>query len=638
MKRWWWLAIVCGCGGAGVGPLPRSSSIAVSADGKSLYVVNADSDSLSILDAGARTLTREVFLAGGPPQPSADGSTFTPAVMPRSLSLSPDGKTAFVGGQRSGSLYAVEVPSGDVRASGVLCSEPFGVLASPDGNSVFVACAQDNSVVKVDAKSLMVTATAQLPSEPWSLAWSPGGARLLVTHFMGPGVSALDPKALTMEASWTIPDTAARGDKRLAHGQVRGLYASASRPGADELWVAHAMLGTDTAQPELDFESTAFPSLSILHGDGTYEKTLSTDAEDVPGVDGSFADIVSGPRDLQFTADGRWLLLVDANSEDVMLIDAEARHESSLVRPLPGHLPEGIALSPDEKFAYVDQRNTGDVAVLALSKSAGVLSLAVDGAPISRLTSDPMPATLRLGQHLFYSANSDEYPLTKNHWVSCATCHMEGRSDAVTWRFAQGPRDTPSNAGGMIGTGFLFRTADRNQVQDYWHTINVEQGGAFDPATSPMQEALLDALAAYVNGAIPLPVPPTTDRAKVAAGQSAFQSAGCDGCHSGARFTDSGQGNPTLDLAGTILLHDVGTCVTSGYPDVDHTDVDGDPRAACQFDTPSLSGVSSSAPYFHDGSAAALSDVIARAGTHADAAATLSAADQAALLEYLRSL
>ena len=29
----------------------------------------------------------------------------------------------------------------------------------------------------------------------------------------------------------------------------------------------------------------------------------------------------------------------------------------------------------------------------------------------------------------------------------------------MTWKFAQGPRDTPTNAGGVLDTGFLFRTA-----------------------------------------------------------------------------------------------------------------------------------------------------------------------------------
>ncbi len=635
-RGWVLAALLAGaCGGGGVsGSGGHSSSIAVSADGKQLYVVNADADSVSVLDAVGHTLQREILLAGTHPSPSADGSSYTPAVMPRALALSHDGRTLYVTGERSGLLYVVDLVAGTVKASGTLGSEPFGVVLSADGKSLYVACSQDATVVRVDAESLLVMGSAPTPPQPTALAWSADGSRLLVTHLLGPGVTAIDPADMTVLATWTIPDGPTRGDRRLAHGQVRGIYDLANRPGSDEMWVAHAMLGTDTAQPDLDFESTAFPSISVLHSDGKYEQTLTTDAPDVPGVDGSFTDVVSGPRALAFTRDGRYLLMVDANSEDVLVVDTTRRIEATLLRPLPGHFPEGIALSPDEKFAYVDERNSNDVAVIQLTRTPTGITLAAAGT-IARLTDDPMPATLRLGQHLFYSANSDEYPLTKNHWIACATCHMEGRSDAVTWKFAQGPRDTPSNAGGTIGTGFLFRTADRNKVQDYWHTINVEQGGAFDPTA---QAPLLDALTAYVNGGIPLPVPPTTNPSLVASGMTVFSSAGCSGCHSGARFTDSGQGNSTLDLTGFLQLHDVGTCVTSGYPDVAHEDVLGDPRAACQFDTPSLNGVSSSAPYFHDGSAAALSDVLARAGTHADLASSLSSGDSAALVEYLRSL
>src|SRR5262249_41647395 len=156
------------------------------------------------------------------------------------------------------------------------------------------------------------------------------------------------------------------------------------------------------------------------------------------------------------------------------------------LRPLPGHMPEGIAIAADDTTVYVDERNTADIAVLKLGDT-----LTVDGAPIARLSSDPMPAQQRLGQHLFYSANSDEYAVTQNHWVACASCHLEGRSDAVTWKFEQGPRDTPTNAGGTIGTGFLFRTADRTKVQDYFRTIAIEQGGSLDPVGDA---ALLDAL------------------------------------------------------------------------------------------------------------------------------------------------
>jgi YVTN family beta-propeller protein len=620
----------------GPGPATRadhSSSIAVSPSGDAVYVVNPDADSVSIIDPHARSLAAEILLASSP-APDASGA-FAPGVMPRALALSPDGATLYVTGERSGSLYTIDTASHAVQSAAV-CSEPIGVAVAADGRAIYVACSQDNLVVRMSPE-LAITGQIAVPAEPWGLAWSPTDGSLLVTHFLGAAVTAIDPALPSVRATWTIPDTAPRGDRRLAHGQPRGLYDVAARPGSEELWVAHVMLGTDTAQPDLDFESTVFPSVSILRADGSYHDTLSIDVLAIPGTDGAFGDIVSGPHALAFTGDGALAFVVDTNSEDLLAIDATNEVEAALLRPLPGHMPEGIALAPNESVAYIDERNTGDVAIVSIARDAGGVQLAVSGAPIARYAVDPMPAQMRLGQQLFYSANSDELTITKNHWVACASCHLEGRSDAVTWRFAQGPRDTPTNAGGMLGTGFLFRTADRNRVQDYWHTINVEQGGTFDPTD---QAALLDALTDYVNFGIPLPIPPTTDPALVAAGKEIFErpEVGCSGCHSGARFTDSGYGNPTLDLAGPINLHDVGTCVTTPYADVAHDDVDGHPRDACQLDTPSLSGVASSPPYLHDGSAPTLHDLLEITRGKMGDISTLSADDEAALVEYLRSL
>jgi cytochrome c peroxidase len=86
-----------------------------------------------------------------------------------------------------------------------------------------------------------------------------------------------------------------------------------------------------------------------------------------------------------------------------------------------------------------------------------------------------------------------------------------------------------------------------------------------------------------------------------------------------------------------VLLHDVGTCVTTAFPDVAHDDIDGNARAACAFDTPSLNGVASSPPYFHDGSAKTISDAVNRM-LEPSKAGPLSADDIAALVEYVRSL
>jgi YVTN family beta-propeller protein len=492
----------------------HSSPIALSPDGSRLFVAHPDADAVTILDLGTRSIEHEVLL--GSAAPSLDPATkrFDPAVGPRALTLDSSGDTLYVTGQRSGLLYAIDTARAVVKGSVAVCSEPVGVLVSADDAQVFVACAQDDAIVEVNAASLSVAATVATPRKPWALAWGADGRTLLATHLLGPGVSVIATSPLALVTTWTVPDRGPESDPTEPHGVVRGVYDVAARPGGSgELWVAHMMLGIDTPQPTLTFDNAVFPSLSILDGTaGEQLARLSVQGVNSSGAgdNGALGDVVSGPRAMTFSGDGKYAFVVDTDSEDLLVVNATSRTEATVLRPLPGHLPEGVVWANGE--VYVQERNTEDIVAFKVDEGNGdasSLSIIQDGAAFSSLSVDPMPADLRLGQKLFFSANSDDVPITQNHWVACASCHLEGRSDAVTWLFAQGPRDTPTNAGGTLDTGFLFRTGDRTKVQDYWKTIDVEQGGDFAPGGA--QQPLLDAIAAYVNYAIPVPVPPSTD-------------------------------------------------------------------------------------------------------------------------------
>jgi len=669
----------CGQGGGPaatpklVSPQTHSGPTTISSDGSLIYVVHPDADTVSAIDPVTRSIVFETLLASAPPAVASATGAFTSAVMPRDLVLAPDGATLYVTGERSGVIYALDARTGaKTSASATVCSEPIGILAEDAGENLFVACSNDDAIVELRTSDLSVVSRVSCPRKPWALSWGSDGKTLLATHLLGSGltptppasagVSAFATTPLALTTSWPIDDVPMQTDPSVPNGEARAIYDAVVRPGTDELWVAHTMLAVTTPQPLLDFQTTVFPCVSILGPTGKRKALLTVSVTDGgpseggSGVGGAFADVVSGPQSITFSPDGRFAFVVDADSEDVLVIDATRRAEAQIVRPLPGHWPVGAVWSPDGKL-YVMERNTEDLAVIDVTEGAADadasvgagLSVVVEASSIPTLSRDPMPAQYRTGQQIFTSANSDELPITQNHWVACATCHIEQRTDAVTWRFTVGPRDTPSNAGGMIGAGFLMHTADRRQVIDYWRTINVEQGGEF--SLNAAQTPLLDALQAYVDHAIPVPVPPTTDPSLVARGEALFTGQlGCTLCHSGPRRTDSGSGNPNLDLTGPevttatpggVLVHDVGTCNTGVFPDVPHTDMNGDSRAACLFATPFLEGLWASAPYMHDGSAATLDDAVSImlvAAAKAGGSTDISASDRQALVEYLKSL
>ena len=131
------------------------------------------------------------------------------------------------------------------------------------------------------------------------------------------------------------------------------------------------------------------------------------------------------------------------------------------------------------------------------------------------------------------------------------------------------------------------------------------------------------------------PPPRDHETAEIRRGRQLFESVGCAVCHRGGFTTVSpfpaitGQ---TVDAFSDFLLHDVGT--GDGI-------IQGDARGN-EFRTPPLWGISESAPYLHDGSAATITQAIGRHRLQGAAALTafqdLSESDKQALLAFLASI
>jgi MYXO-CTERM domain-containing protein len=250
-----------------------------------------------------------------------------------------------------------------------------------------------------------------------------------------------------------------------------------------------------------------------------------------------------------------------------------------------------------------------------------------------------------LGKQIFYNARDRR--MSRDGYLSCAVCHLDGEHDGRTWDFTdrgEGLRNTTTLLGKRgIGQGRLHWTANFDEVQDFEHDIrNAFKGKGFmadevfhsenrDETLGGKKTGLspeLDAIDAYLTSLDKVPESPYrngdgtfTEDAKI--GKLLFEGLACDKCHFGPDMTDSADGR----------LHDVGTLRNASGQRL------GGPLTG--LDTPTLVGTWATGPYLHEGSAATLAAVLDKAIEAGDAhgdVKRLSAAQQGQLVEYLLEL
>lgn len=519
--------------------------------------------------------------------PDSSSLTILPATelhlgcTPQTLSVT--GSRAFVA-CREGIVAAVDldVDSGQAKvgATSRAGTELFGIVS--DGSRVFVSDYGAAVVRVLDAPTLAHIGT--IPTEPYPRGLALDGTTLYVTHLRTGRLSAIDTDSLSVTR--VIPTEA---DANLSQSVLIAgtrAYMPQTRSNA--------------GNPALLFDTTVFPVVSVIDleaGANVPRERFSLDVVDMP---------VNMPTDAVVTSSGK-LYVVHAGSDDLSVIDIAQRKKLAHIRV--GSNPRGLALSADERRVYVNNALSGTISVIDTASDA-VIETAV-------ATTIPLAPEVLNGKILFHS--SARTTVARDQWISCATCHFEGGTDGRTWFFRDGPRNTPPLFG-VLSTMPLHWSGDLDELQDVEQTIRIVQAGSglahgdgiCVPAcdTAPRIAGVsrdLDDLARFMA----LLVAPRRELARTDSAQrgaALFAARGCALCHPSPLFTDRRR-------------HDVGTA----------TQLE---RKGNSFDTPSLRGLFDTAPYFHDGSAATLHDVLARHGDTAD----LTQAEKEDLVAFLQSL
>lgn len=254
-------------------------------------------------------------------------------------------------------------------------------------------------------------------------------------------------------------------------------------------------------------------------------------------------------------------------------------------------------------------RRAPDHAVLAVDIAADRSTMAIVAAGNGHTSREPAALEL-LPEHttIFLTPGSREdtghsiFHANSGAGVACASCHPEGGEDGQTWRLdGNGPSRTPSLLGTLAGTAPFHWRGDVPDLTTL--SKSVMTGRMNGPALDGSQNA------AFERWLFMLPRPRVvTAGAAALRGRALFDSetVGCQGCHSGPRFTSS----ETVDVG------------TGGA-----------------FQVPSLVGVSTRAPFMHNGCAATLRDRFGPCGGFRHGVTSgLTPADIDDLVSYLETL
>ncbi|QDT19759.1 beta-propeller fold lactonase family protein [Gimesia chilikensis] len=568
-----------------------SSLLGISTDGKLLACSNRDSGTVSIIDLDKNEKVHEIKVGRHP-----EGVTFLGDTHKLATAVYDDDVVVFLDADTGKQLGQTEV-----------FDEPYGIVSTSKGDKVYVTLDYPGRIVEINTKTQSVSNEFSVGQHVKGLAISNDDQSLFSTEYYTALVRQTDAITGKTIDEWEGGSTDNLARQITLHPRRAKAYLPHIR---SRITVAHGA-------------GSIFPIVSIVDtkpADGSRRKKIPMD---------SFqgARVTSNPWDTAITPDGKTFFVVFAGTDDMFVcnvIDDDYRELTFRARLNLGHNPRGVRVAPDGKTFYI--YNALDFNIVAYDTDT------LQRRATIAVTENPHSEEVLLGKRLFYTALQ---PMSSRLWISCASCHPDGQPDGKTWHNPEGLRNTQSLAG-MAWTHPIHWSADRDEVQDFEHTIRgpLMQGrglvtGRINDSLKAPNKGLsqaLDAMAAYSNTHEFTLSPHAKQGLSPAAqrGRELFFSkqTKCATCHSGPFYSDS---NPT----DKIIRHNVGTAV----------DNPGELMGP-EYDTPTLLGIYRTAPYLSHGKAQTLEEVLT-VYNHDDqhgVTSQLSKQERADLIEFLKAL
>lgn len=614
--------------GEGTPTARQSNQVAIQQTYNLVWVVNPDNDTISAISSKADvpSLQREVSVGKTPTSIAvgSDGSLWVTCKGDDSVEKR-DGQT----GELLGSIPF------DYGAA------PVSIVINPSAeNQAFVAEAGSGYLRELLLDEEKFGRELFLGATPEALAVKGDGSNILVTKRITEGLAGtiweVSVESFELTKSISLPaDTTTQDTPVSSRGVPNYVNSVTMHPTQDLAWYGakkdNIFRGLNRDGKALTFESTLralFGQVDLGEGQELVDRRLDIDNHGQPSF-------------VYYSPLGTHILALFQGNNRMRIYDAVTGFQQASIDV--GASPQALAVDPDTQRVFVKNFLGRSVSIIeAAGFLQGEQSEEEVLTTVKTVQNETLSSQVLLGKTLFYSAADPR--LSEDHYISCAACHDDGGHDGQVWDFGdrgEGLRSTTDLRGRAgMAHGLLHWSGNFDELQDFEGQIRQDFGGLglmsdsdFFAGTrsEPLGDAKagissdLDALAAYMTSLREVPKSPHRTAtgemtASAKRGEEIFSAANCADCHTGTKYTDSR----------TELLHNVGTLKpTSGQRLGENLS---------GIDTPGLRGVWDGAPYFHDGSALTLEQVIEQSGTDHGGMASLSTSQRSDLVAYLLQL
>src|SRR5258708_24038456 len=378
-------------------------------------------------------------------------------------------------------------------------AEPIALAATPDDATVLVTSGWAHAMGAFDAKTFAPKFEVNLPRDPRSIVVSDDGTRAFVAHVVEARMSVVD--LATKEHVVRPVDLRARsaaGDESVDSTR-KGCQGFALTKVEDQAGAKSSGM----------IDRIFAPMVSVNPGDGAsesegYGSESPPEIGEVAGVDASAERALR--RLVRLPASGkaeRECLLPRAAAYDdgalfvtCLGIDALVKLDARSLDPSRAELrrwslaagPVGVAVDHDGKRAVVWSQFDRELAFVGFDDDApSRLALSRGSAGVT--------ANIALGRRIFHQMGDARISADGR---ACASCHPDGREDALTWSTPDGPRQTIMLAGRLASTapyGWMGAHANLNVHL----TTTFQRLGGTGLAGMPGRFSEIEALAAYLN-------------------------------------------------------------------------------------------------------------------------------------------